>query len=214
MATSTSRSPFAAASIMSGAVSPGVDGTSKPHCLAEAHGRLLIDRRAARKSGGIGAHLGPALYTGMTADRHQTALVASDEAPGQGEIDDRADSGLAIRVLGDAHAPDEDGRSRLPDQLAEGAHLGGRRPGCLLEIGPAQRIDVGDQIVVAVRVLRNELVVEQIALEHVLEGARQEGDVTAGRDQERRRRPTSCQRARFRESTESNTAPCPARASC
>ena len=31
---------------------------------------------------------------------------------------------------------------------------------------------------------RDELVVDQIALEHVLEGAGEEGDVTAGRDQE------------------------------
>ena len=96
MATSTSRSPFAAASIMSGAVSRGCDGTSNPHCSLKLAALSLIDRRAARERRGIGAHFGPALHAGMTADRHQPALVASDEPPGQGEIDDRADSRLTI----------------------------------------------------------------------------------------------------------------------
>ena len=64
---------------MSGAVRPGVAGTSKPHSSLN-RAAFLIDRTRARERSRVGAHLGATLDAGVTADRHQPALVAADEA--------------------------------------------------------------------------------------------------------------------------------------
>ena len=80
---STSSSPASAASIISAPSCPCAAGTSKPHCCRQRAGVLGVDRHAAGEGRRVGAHLGAALHAGVTADRHQAAALAADEAARQ-----------------------------------------------------------------------------------------------------------------------------------
>ncbi len=87
-------------------------------------GRARGRRRAVPgQRGRIAAHLGAALHAGVPADRHQPALLASDEPLRQREVDDRAHVVLAEDVLRGAHRPHEHRAARAVQFLREGQHL-------------------------------------------------------------------------------------------
>ncbi len=120
----------------------------------------------------------------MPPNRHQATPLAADKTPGEGQIDDCPDTVLAKGVLGHAHAPDEDRCLRRADHLAERPHGGLGGPAQICQLFPRLSFDgcAGDPDVPGVG--PEKIVVEEVALEHVFEGAVQESDIPSGIDQE------------------------------
>ncbi len=114
---------------MCAALSPFHDGGSKPHISGAANvlGVFLVDREAHDVSAGLAAHLGAALHAAVAADRHQSGVLAADVALGELQIDDGAHVVAAVGVLGDAHAPDDDGVARLAEGFGEAEHVRARQ---------------------------------------------------------------------------------------
>ena len=153
-------------------------GTSKPHSSPRAP-RRCVDGDATRERGRIRAHFRAPLNTRMAANRHQPAHLAPDEPARQRQIDNRAHILLAGCVLGDPHAPDEDGRPGGPDHLAERAHLLFGKPAGGFQLRPGECLDRGLQRIEAGRVFGDEVVIDQILFEDVFQRPAQERDISA-----------------------------------
>ena len=82
----------------------------------------------------MAAHFGSALHSAVAADRHQAGVLASDVSLGELQVDDGAHVLAAIGVLGDAHAPDDDGVARLAEGFGESQHVRRVRPELLSSV--------------------------------------------------------------------------------
>ena len=159
---------------------PGRDG--EPVVPLQRRRGVGVDRHAAGEHGGVGAHLGAALDAGVAADGHQPTAGTPDEAAGQRQVDDRLDVLLALRLMGQTHAPDEDAAVGATDQLGVRDDLGARHAALALDARPVEALEVVAQVAPAGGVLGDEGLVEQPELEDGLERAPEEGAVAAGRN--------------------------------
>ena len=84
------------------------------------------------------AHLGAALHAGVPANRYQPTPLPANESTGETHVDERRNGLDAVRVLGEAHGPDEDGVRLVHEQPREGTHGVGGRSALGLEIRPGR----------------------------------------------------------------------------
>ncbi len=133
---------------------------------------------AAGERGRVGAHLGAALHARVAADRHQPGAVASDVAAGEADVDDRLHALDAVGVLGDPHAPDEHRRPRARRTARRSARTWRRRRRRRASsVARSSAGEVGRQLVPALGVGGDPVVVDRIALDEALQHGVGEGDV-------------------------------------
>src|SRR4029450_1291149 len=77
---------------------------------------------------GVDAALAAPLNTGVPADRHDPALLATEESARQREIDQGLHVVDAEAMLGETHAVDEDGAARAADFLGKASHVFAGQP--------------------------------------------------------------------------------------
>ena len=94
--------------------------------VAPARGRGRIDH-------GPAADFGAALDAGMAADGDEAAVGAARQSAREADVDERLDGLDAVRVLREAHRPDEHGIRLVDEQARERVHLLARRAALLLE---------------------------------------------------------------------------------
>src|SRR5438132_531847 len=92
-----------------------------PYSL-EAGRVLVVHRKPESEVLRVRAHLGTSLDAAMPSDRHETAFGPSDDPACEAEVHDRLHVVHAEPMVGDAHAPHEDGRSRPAVHLGEVEH--------------------------------------------------------------------------------------------
>ena len=115
----------------------------------------------------------------MATNRHDAVFVAADVTPRQREIENRLNPIPAKRVLGDAHAPDENGIFCIADEFGEFLHGRAVETRVFLQRLPVHRRQVGLQFLESRRVLVNEVLVNPSLGEEDFHHAREEGDVAA-----------------------------------
>ena len=88
---------------------PGRVGHGMPPEPGHAPRVLLRHGHPREVGGGDRSHLGGPLHSAVAAHRHEAASLASDHPAREGEVDDRLNVLDAEPVLGEPHAPYEDG---------------------------------------------------------------------------------------------------------
>lgn len=120
----------------------------------------------------------------MAADGHEAAPLPPHEALEEGEVDDGPHVVLPVGVLGDPHAPDEDGPLGPAHHLGEGPHLLAGDARRLLQLGEGDGLEEGLVRLKARGVGPDEPGVYPALLQHPLGRPVEEGDVPAGEDLE------------------------------
>ena len=118
----------------------------------------------------------------MPADRHESALVAADVTLQEAQVEDHRDGIATEGVLGDAHAPDQDGRAGVADQFGEFLHAAARQAGLFFERGPIDFFRFRFEFGQAFGVLLDEIAVLPATRQNDFHHPVQERDITALRD--------------------------------
>ena len=164
--------------------------------LPESVRVLVVHREAEPVGRGLRPHLGAALDATVAADRHEAALLPSDDAPREAQIHDRLDVVHPEPVVGDAHAPDEDRGLGLMVHPREVEHPILRDARLPLELLPGLGQDFHADRVEARRVLLDEVLVDPAVFDEMPQHAIDECDVAARVDREELvREPRAEQRA-------------------
>src|SRR5262249_33670821 len=104
--------------------------------LRDTSSTVWLDRKPAGKLIRHGSDFCAALNTRVTANSHQAAFFAADEASRQRQIDDGFYVLHAVAVLCDSHRPDKHPALCLCEQRREQGHLLSRCPGHFFEDRP------------------------------------------------------------------------------
>ena len=155
-----------------------VDAPHLAPVLPGAGGKAVV----AGQRIGVGTDVGGALHVVVAAEDVGAAARDADVAEYQLQDAHGADVGVADRVLGLAHAPDDGGRLVLGQHLGDAQDFGFGDAGDVLDAVRRPRHDLGLDLVEAEDAGVDVRLVFPAVLEDVIEHAPDEGNVGAGTD--------------------------------